>query len=99
MPSQKMNIVNLRASPTKALYSSVLILVYRKLNRVLARGDEIPIFRCLKINGRSGGGGMFSLFLLDRRWCDSSGRQAVWDVFVFRCLLQRYPTIVVSING
>ena len=38
-----------------------------------------------------GGGVMFSLLLLDRRWCDNSGKQAVWDVFVFRCLLQRYP--------
>ena len=38
-------------------------------------------------DGSAGGGGMFSLFLLDRRSCDSSGRQAVWDVFVFCCLL------------
>lgn len=36
---------------------------------------------------------MFSLLLLDRRWCDSSGRKAVWDVFVFHCLLQMYPAI------
>ena len=42
---------------------------------------------------------MFNLLLSDRRWCDSSGRQAVWDVFVFRCLLQRYPAIEVSVDG
>ena len=62
---------------------------------------ETSSHACLRqvMHDGSGGGGMFSLLLLDRRWCDSSGRQAVWDVFVFCCLLQRYPAIVVSIDG
>ena len=32
------------------------------------------------LHGGSGGGVMFSLLMLNRRWCDSGGRQAVWDV-------------------
>ena len=37
--------------------------------------------------GGFGGDLMSSLLLLDRRWCDSGGRQAVWDVCLW-CLLQ-----------
>jgi hypothetical protein len=41
------------------------------------------------LHGGSGGGVMSSLLLLDRRWCDSGGRQAVWDV----CLLLSSPEV------
>ena len=50
------------------------------------------------MHGGSGGGVMFTLLLLDRRSCDDSRRQVVWDDFVFRCLLQRYPAIKASMT-
>ena len=46
-----------------------------------------------------GEGVMFSLSLLDEGGATVTGGEAVWDVFVFQNLLQRYPVIEASVAG